>query len=654
MITSDKAITKTEQDFLGRKTFSRHLAKTIIGWNKKESIIIGLFGPWGCGKTSILNLTEEDIKLLSKEIEAEKAPIIIRFNPWSFSEKDLILEAFFNKITFSLGAIDDNYKKRLSPKFKKFVNILSVAQDVPKIGGIFKVLNKTIDQISPDKNLEQIKNEIESILNDIGRRLIIVIDDIDRLSNLEIRQLFKIIKMNADFHETIYKFLISQLDDLIYSFNKENWSLNRWTNLINSGFLTFFSSLRDVKRFLNSIEFTFQSVKNEVNSIDFIAIEVIRVFEPDVYHEIANNKFLFTSKSTSDFTIDSEKKEVRRLFDTIFKKSQSDITLIRDICIFLFPVLDSVYEKPIHEVSSKSQWRKERKICSIDVFDIYFSLEIPTGFISKSELLYLRGLCDNPQLLKTEILEFYSQNKLLSFLDQARDISDDLNLNQIKGFIQAIYEVSIELPVIKGSFMRVSSNYRFYTLIKYYLEKLEKDIRCEYFNNLISHYESIDTAIGIIRSSDFDDGKISEESIFSEECVDTLKELIIKKIITLVEGNNLFNQKFPGRVLLNWKRWSKDDISLKKFTNQMLENKKLLINVLTSFLFEGVKFSSGSNVEEAFFDLDYKSFIEFIDQGNLEFVSEKLNVDERLNLSSRQIQAIDIFIEKYKENKNVL
>ncbi len=79
MFINDKAIENNTEDFLGRKNFSFHLGKSISEWDGKESLVVGLFGKWGSGKTSIINLAKEFI--LNKP---EQKPLIINFNPWYF------------------------------------------------------------------------------------------------------------------------------------------------------------------------------------------------------------------------------------------------------------------------------------------------------------------------------------------------------------------------------------------------------------------------------------------------------------------------------------------------------------------------------------------------------------------------------------------
>ncbi len=54
------------------------------------------------------------------------------------------------------------------------------------------------------KSISEVKQEIKSILINRQQKLIIIVDDIDRLNQSEIKQIFGLIKINADFPNTIY------------------------------------------------------------------------------------------------------------------------------------------------------------------------------------------------------------------------------------------------------------------------------------------------------------------------------------------------------------------------------------------------------------------------------------------------------------------
>ena len=97
MFNADQPITSSAQDILGRKSFAYALADTILSYQDRNSIVIGLFGEWGSGKTSIINLSLERIEEIANK--KNDKPIVLKFNPWNFSEQNQLISQFFKLLS---------------------------------------------------------------------------------------------------------------------------------------------------------------------------------------------------------------------------------------------------------------------------------------------------------------------------------------------------------------------------------------------------------------------------------------------------------------------------------------------------------------------------------------------------------------------------
>jgi predicted KAP-like P-loop ATPase len=84
---SDKPIILEAQDRFNRYKFSSRIAETIINRKNDDGLVIGLYGVWGEGKSSILNMIESNL-IITEEI------IIIKFNPWRFKDEDALILNF--------------------------------------------------------------------------------------------------------------------------------------------------------------------------------------------------------------------------------------------------------------------------------------------------------------------------------------------------------------------------------------------------------------------------------------------------------------------------------------------------------------------------------------------------------------------------------
>lgn len=79
MYSPDKPIESSKDDFLGRTIFSQKLAKSILSCEGKESLVISICGKWGYGKSYVINLMKERLKMSNGE-----KITIFEFNPWIF------------------------------------------------------------------------------------------------------------------------------------------------------------------------------------------------------------------------------------------------------------------------------------------------------------------------------------------------------------------------------------------------------------------------------------------------------------------------------------------------------------------------------------------------------------------------------------------
>jgi len=92
---ADQPIASKSEDKFNRAPFATRIAETLATRYDPSSIVIGLYGPWGDGKTSVLEMMQEELKT-HDEI------IVVRFNPWHFQTEDLLLRGFFATLVWCL------------------------------------------------------------------------------------------------------------------------------------------------------------------------------------------------------------------------------------------------------------------------------------------------------------------------------------------------------------------------------------------------------------------------------------------------------------------------------------------------------------------------------------------------------------------------
>ena len=207
----DRPINKKSEDFLNRKDFSNTITNAIVEYNdsNQESLTIGLYGKWGSGKTSIVNMVLEDIT-------KEEDIIVFQFEPWLYSDTQQLLSQFFKDFAKVINKNDygseaEEIGKSLEA-YAAYFEALSLIPE-PTVSLLGNLISKIFSKVgiasskwgkSKSKNLSAIKYSIEEHLKKLNKKIVIVIDDIDRLNNTEIRQTFQLIKSLGNFPNTIY------------------------------------------------------------------------------------------------------------------------------------------------------------------------------------------------------------------------------------------------------------------------------------------------------------------------------------------------------------------------------------------------------------------------------------------------------------------
>ena len=119
MFKADQPITKCSEDKLGRTSFAEPLAQAILSYKSDECVVLGLFGSWGTGKTSLINMCLECINKAVVSYSENEKPIVIKFNPWNYSGQQQLIVQFFNHLS---AALSKHQSKRIKEIGKELIS----------------------------------------------------------------------------------------------------------------------------------------------------------------------------------------------------------------------------------------------------------------------------------------------------------------------------------------------------------------------------------------------------------------------------------------------------------------------------------------------------------------------------------------------------
>jgi predicted KAP-like P-loop ATPase len=87
-LSADAPIETGASDLLGRAGFAMSCAEAIANWQDDASLVVAIWGDWGSGKSSLKNLIVEKLR----DLEEDRRPTIVQFNPWQTSRCEPTLE----------------------------------------------------------------------------------------------------------------------------------------------------------------------------------------------------------------------------------------------------------------------------------------------------------------------------------------------------------------------------------------------------------------------------------------------------------------------------------------------------------------------------------------------------------------------------------
>jgi len=698
MLQPDTPLTDPGKDRLGYAQFASHLADSICKMTPPEGLVIAIYGVWGSGKTTLLKFVEKYIDQKTKE----EKPIIMNFNPWWFSGHEDLTKRFFNQLQASLRKWRTKFKNLLErlPDFADAISEVPIPIVKPGAKAV-KAITKAVI-----KDVPKLKEAIANGLRDGQKRVLIIIDDIDRLTSEEIRQLFCVIKAVADFPNVVYllafdkdvvvkalqetqgipgeaylekivqvpfelplpdkislrQLLFERLDVILANSPSDLFDETYWGNVYYDGIDYFINTPRDIVRLVNTLSVTYPAVAGEVNPVDFIAIEAIRVFDPSVYDTIRRNSNLFaghvTDSPSSYPSLDAFRTIHRDLMERIKIKNPVPV---KSLLSRIFPKFDSVQGGVMYGSDWDSEWRKQCRICSPEIFPIYFRLTVPEGDISTNEIKNFIEIAKDSKAFEEKLLEFAKQkrpdgtSKVRILLERLEDYTDkEIPDECIQPIVKSFFNIGDHLlsPEDEGhSIFESGNDVRMGRIIWQLLKRLDELNRFNMIKESILNGKSISTIVHEITVEGQRHGKygvdkpyLEEDRAVNAEHLKELESIVLEKVRNAAQDNSLLQTPHLSSVLYRWSDWASGD-EVKQWIDKVIKDDNNLVALLEKFLQKTSSQSMDDRVSRFEYKLNPKWLEPFTDINHVfDRVNKLVQYD---NLTDRQKIAIKSFIREY-------
>ena len=667
---TDKPIDSFDDDLLERGSFARILSNTLINLKYSDTFTVGLFGKWGTGKTSIVNMALQEIE----NSDSDKDVVVVRFEPWHFSDSSQLLSQFFVRLSNEFKGKSNKNLQKIGKAIEKYSSALDLAKLIPVYGDIIsstvKVgairIGKKLQKDSSESDVINQKNQVVELLKKQKSRILVVIDDIDRLSSDQIRLVFQLVASVAKFPNTAYLLvfdkdvvvkslekvqegdgedylekviqmpiqipeirkenlntvLFNRLDQILSTYPETSFYNQHWQEIFPLCVEPFISNLRDINRLCNSLRFKMTSISSEIDFADMIAVSTLEITFPKVYEWIKSEKDTLTindglqsfgtNKKTQSEWLTFYKQQIKtRLLN---KDNVEDVDSKTKLVITALSTLFPRFGNKIGEnylVMDEDLFRRKNLISHPEKFDRYFYYDIDKVLLKRSDLDKMILISSTEEFIKF-LIDNDRNNQGIEVLQELKAMLSEIDSERAAVLFKALILSTGELKTIeRKSIISVGAAVYSEHLCLDLLERVNVLTRKEMLTNLVKDLalENLNTLAIIINIMELSYGRLAAKGVehnykkvISLEELEELELCFVERLKELLKAYNLFECS-DWRMLLHLME-SFDEEYANNYVKEALKDN---INIL-SYLWRTVSLWTGAGNSYEIHD-DYKKYL---------------------------------------------
>jgi KAP family P-loop domain len=293
-----------------------------------------------------------------------------------------------------------------------------------RFGSLAKLAERHAKEKQETSALSQ-RTEVIKALAKVDRRVLVIVDDLDRIEPEQIRDVVRLIKLVGDFPNATYllaydsdkvaralgedaatgreylekivqvthdlpaindwalvQILQTELDVAIQAIEHGPFSEADWANIFHTGMRPFFETVRDVRRYLNSVPVSLRVVGDEVALVDALALETLRIFAPAAYAKLPTLVSILTAEGVPAMGGLGQGREEadRQAINDLVAAAAPHEEATRELLRRLFPKVGrhlggtAIY-------GDDQAYEIKRRVANPDVLRIYLRRTLPEGTI---------------------------------------------------------------------------------------------------------------------------------------------------------------------------------------------------------------------------------------------------------------------------------
>lgn len=413
----DNPIRRVEDDALSRATTAEDFASLTLALDCSEGLVVGVLGKWGSGKTSFINMARVHLE--------DAGARLLDFNPWMFSGAEQLVESFFIEIAAQLklrpelaeiGKSIEDYGE----SFSGLVWVPLVGPWIERARGAGKLFGKMLQHRKEGTGGR--RQKVTDALLQLDKPIIVVLDDIDRLSTQEVRDIFKLVRLTASFPNVIYLVafdrirveealsesgvpgrdylekilqvaidlpaipdgvIVSQIAGALNSAldgiaDPGRFDESMWVDVMPEVIQPLVRNMRDVRRYAAAVHGTVRSLDGQIALVDVLSLEAIRVFLPDVFSLLPESVEALTKPQNFMLHYD-DSSEQKAAIDRLLAAGGEQHAVVRSMITRLFPAAQRHIGSGGYGSDWLGRWLIARRVAHADMLRLYLERVVGEG-----------------------------------------------------------------------------------------------------------------------------------------------------------------------------------------------------------------------------------------------------------------------------------
>nr|EKA56308.1 hypothetical protein PAE2_1112 [Pseudomonas aeruginosa E2] len=619
-------------------SFSEALAKSILNIKDPIGTTIALNGAWGSGKSSTVNLIRAELS------EAKDSHLIVtEFKCWWYRGEEALALAFLQQLNSVLGEQFGDKTRKLvrklgrgilqaGPVIGPAIALTPVGWLSGLVGGLFDVAKRLFPDEEP---LETVFRELSKVLEAENRRFLVIIDDMDRLSSEEALAIFRLIKSVGRLPNVMYlvvfdrqlaeqainekypsegphflekiiqagfelpmpvstdlnNAVLASIDEICGTPSEDQ--IVRFMNVFYDVVAPYITSPRHVSRFQNAISVTWPAIAGEVNLADFVALEILRLYEPTLFSAIKGNKSLVCGTKTENNNNNDDRFSI---FLNGIEEGRQDVA--KTALQRLFPRLESIG----YGGEWISEWSSERRVCVEAHFDTYFRLNLSDEVLSGKAIDELIEKAGDSDYIKKVFMDAANarrrtgQSMVPVYFDELTTHGKRVDKDKVRPLLSALFEIhdaiDLKIDADSGFMAMANTTLRYHWLIrKLTRNKFSIEERTDMYLKA-TEAASLGWLINFVSSARGDyqvredrQPTAEEDCLVSENVLPELTKRALNAIRTSSADGSLLVHKDLLYILYRWIDFmGGDPTEARAWTDSLLDDRKallILVKVMT-------------------------------------------------------------------------